>query len=370
MCGAHMLRAGSGTLQRPHPDHAETTGSGILRRLRPPSRGPIATHRAVKRPAPSRAEEQRGAAARDTKSAGLTGYLHPAYAESLTEFGTPRELPRSGGQVLERAIGRTGLRDALGCYPLFCCRQWGALAEDLAVLSADGLVSVTCVVDPFGGHTPDLLERTFDRVTTFKDHHVTDLRSDGRIGARRHRDYARQSLRKLTVERAPDPSLHLDEWVEAYDTLIRRHGLTGIHAFSRASFARQLAVPGMVMFRALHEGRMVGAQLWFLQGDVAYNHLQASTDEGYEHRVAYALAATAIEGLADEVRWLDFGGGAGASGRNDDGLSAFKRGWATGVRPAYLCGRTLDAERYAKLAAQRELSEASYYPAYRTGEFR
>lgn len=27
----------------------------------------------------------------------MTGYLHPGYAESLAEFGAPRELPRCGG---------------------------------------------------------------------------------------------------------------------------------------------------------------------------------------------------------------------------------------------------------------------------------
>ena len=34
----------------------------------------------------------------------------------------------------------------------------------------------------------------------------------------------------------------------------------------------------------------------------------------------------------------------------DDGLSRFKRGWATGTAPAWLCGAVLDRERYADLA--------------------
>ncbi len=302
-------------------------------------------------------------------AAGMTGYLHPAYGASLAEFGKPRVLPRSGGQVLERAIGGTGLRDALGCYPLFCCRDWQVLGEDLADLAEEGLVSVGCVADPFGSHTPQLLERTFDRVTRFKDHYVADLSSPGRVGARRHRDYARQALRAMTVERVAEPARHLAEWIAAYDTLVRRHRLTGIHAFSSKSFARQLAVPGIVMFRAVREGRPVGAQLWYVQGEVAYNHLQASTDEGYAHRAAYALAAAAIEELAGEVRWLDFGGGVGTTAAGGDGLSAFKRRWATGTRPAYFCGRALDAARYAELSAQRGLGDTSYFPAYRVGEF-
>jgi hypothetical protein len=258
----------------------------------------------------------------------------------------------------------------MGCYPLFCCRRWDRLPDDLAALAADGLVSLTCVADPFGAHSPTLLRETFDHVARFKDHHVTDLAAGRPLGSKRHREYARQARRALTVERAGDPAEHLDEWLESYAALVRRHRLTGLHAFSPSSFAQQLAVPGVVMFRALRRGRSVGAQLWVLQGDVAYNHLQASTEEGYAHRAAHALAAAAIEELADDVRWLDLGGGAGASASGGDGLSRFKRGWATGTRPAYLCGRTLDRELAARLAADRAANATSYFPAYRAGEFR
>ncbi|HSS29061.1 MAG TPA: hypothetical protein VLL50_14020, partial [Usitatibacter sp.] len=60
----------------------------------------------------------------------MLGYAHPGYAGSLAEFGTPRELPASGGWLLEREIPGGG-RDAMGCYPLLCCRDWRALREDL-----------------------------------------------------------------------------------------------------------------------------------------------------------------------------------------------------------------------------------------------
>ena len=44
----------------------------------------------------------------------VTGYLHPGYARSLAEFGTPRELERSGGWLLERAIPGSSYFDAMG----------------------------------------------------------------------------------------------------------------------------------------------------------------------------------------------------------------------------------------------------------------
>ena len=33
----------------------------------------------------------------------------------------------------------------------------------------------------------------------------------------------------------------------------------------------------------------MGAQLWYVHGDVAYNHLQAASDPGYELGASYAL---------------------------------------------------------------------------------
>ena len=39
-----------------------------------------------------------------TGGSSVTGYMHPGYAESLAEFGTPRELQHSGGWLQERMI--------------------------------------------------------------------------------------------------------------------------------------------------------------------------------------------------------------------------------------------------------------------------
>src|SRR5579871_6745056 len=72
------------------------------------------------------------------------GYTHADYAASLTEFGQPRAMPASGGWILERPIAADSRRDGMGCYPLFNCREWRALPDDLQVLGRD-LVSVVMV---------------------------------------------------------------------------------------------------------------------------------------------------------------------------------------------------------------------------------
>ena len=60
--------------------------------------------------------------------------------------------------------------------------------------------------------------------------------------------------------------------------------------------------------------------------------------------------------------------GAGASDDDDDTLGRFKRGWSRERRLAYLCGRTLNPQEYARLVAGRAETDSSYFPAYRAGE--
>ena len=161
----------------------------------------------------------------------------------------------------------------------------------------------------------------------------------------------------------------MDKWCELYGHLAQRRGITGVRAFSRETFSRQLAVPGMVMFRAAADAETVGLDLWYVQGDVAQGHLAATSQLGYELHAAYGLKLAILEYFKGKVRWLNLGGGAGLDSAANDGLTAFKRGWASGTRTAWFCGRVLQPERYAEILRQRGLKEGDYFPAYRAGEF-
>jgi hypothetical protein len=300
----------------------------------------------------------------------MTGYMHPGYAESLAEFGTPRELPRCGGWVLERQIPGLPYRDAMGCYPLFACQDWSRLASDLDNIG-DDLVSLALVTDPFGEYDETCLHRCFrDVVIPFKDHFIVDLRRPmNDIVSRHHRYYARKALKSLYVEECQEPTQFTDEWVALYANLIDRHNLKGIKAFSKRAFAKQLSTPGTVMLRAVHQDVVAGAQIWFVQGEVGYSHLTALSEAGYELGASYALYWFAIECVSDKVRWLDLGAGAGAKSDGTDGLSRFKRGWSTGTRTAYFCGRIFDQVRYSEIVKAKGVLATDYFPAYRKGEF-
>jgi hypothetical protein len=76
------------------------------------------------------------------------GYLNRNYVESFSAHGRAIYLPRAKGWLLRRAIpGEQSKYDAMGCYPLFCAKDWSLLGDDLEALGA-GLVSLVLVSDP------------------------------------------------------------------------------------------------------------------------------------------------------------------------------------------------------------------------------
>lgn len=303
---------------------------------------------------------------------GATGYAGAAYARAFTEFGRPRALPRSGGWLLERAVPAAPSRnDAMGAYPLFSCPRWEGLGPDLDALEGR-LLSVALVTDPFGAYGRELLAAVFpDLMRPYKEHFTVDLR--GPLFADlpvHHRRNLRRAGREVAVEVCAEPHRHIDEWTRLYGTLIARHRIRGMAAFSRPSFLAQLQVPGMVALRAREGGVTVAMQLWVRDGVYAYYHLGAACARGYALRAAYALTHRAIEHFAQGgCEQADLGAGAGADPRGDDGLTRFKRGWATGSRPVYLCGRILDRRAYADLARRCATRRPDYFPVYRSGEF-
>ncbi len=296
--------------------------------------------------------------------------MHPLYAESLAEFGTPRELPRCGGWILERKVPDLPYYDAMGCYPIFCCNDWSKLQADLDKISGD-LVSISIVADPFGSYDITYLKQCFgDVVIPFKEAFVVDLDLPiNTIVSKNRRKKSRKALKNVSEEECREPANLIDEWLYLYDILIKRHHISGIRRFSRMAFTIQLSIPGIVMFRAVHKGITVGATLWYIQGNTAYGHLAAFSDLGYDLMSSYALDWRAIEYFSDKVRWLYFGPGPGITNDGSDGLSLYKRSWSTDTRTVYFCGRIFDSKRYAEIMKAKGIIETDYFPAYRKGEF-
>jgi hypothetical protein len=304
-----------------------------------------------------------------TGGAQALGFADPAYAASLAEWGEPWMLPASGGTVLLRAIPGADARDATGPYPFLACRDWDRLCEDVGGLPVD-LVSLTFVADPFGSYDLANLRRCLDRMRSFKERYVTDLSIplERRI-AKRHRRTARRASRSIDVDVVLLPIRYLDEWCELYANTVQRFAIRDMRAFSRRSFETQLRLPGMVMFRAIHQGESIASHLWLQRGDVAYGHLAGTSELGYRLGAAYALYWEASRWFTGRCAWLDLGGSPGIGDPDDDGLDYFKRGWATGTRSTYLATLILDRAAYRRLAGPGTPDPGGYFPAYRSGEY-
>lgn len=286
-------------------------------------------------------------------------------------FGAPLGLKRSGGWLLQRKIAGTSAADAMGCYPFLACREWSALKADLDDLEGR-LVSVASVIDPFGNHDEACLRAAFpDLVMPFKTHYVIDLQQDPEtFVCRHHRRNVKKSLEQLHVDCSEAPMEWANDWCGLYGHLIERHGIHGIHTFSPEAFRLQLQVPATFAFRAVLNGAVVGMLIWYRIGPVAYYHLGAHNETGYQAVCSFALMWTAIGHFAKQgLRWLDLGGGSGVRDGQEDGLARFKRGWSTGSRMAYFCGRVLDRYKYDDLTCTTGKSGIAYFPAYRAGEF-
>jgi Acetyltransferase (GNAT) domain len=293
-------------------------------------------------------------------------YADPRYAASLHQFGAPFELGSSGSWALRRSVPDAGCFDAMGCYPLFSCRDWSQLATDLDNLPAD-LVSLTVITDPFGVPSESELLGSFDAVVPFKDHYLLDLDLPVEAAvARRHRKSARKALKEITVEQY-DPRTDLATWCELYGHIVARHRVTGIRAFSPAAFAAQAEIPGLIALKASLGSHVVGLHWYLTAGDVVYAHLAALHPDAYTVHASHGLFWAAIELFAGRYRWLDLGAGSG-TGEGTDGLTEFKAGWSSDLAPTYVCGRIVDRDRFDELAPGGR-PPIGYFPPYRAGEF-
>jgi len=299
------------------------------------------------------------------------GYLHPSYAQSLSELGEPIELPICKGWILKRQIPKVSHFDGMGPYPIFACENWSGLEKDLDLIGGQ-LVSLSLVTDPLGQYSQkDLLRYFKDIARPYKEHFIVDLRQQPQaFVTRHHQRNAHQALQKVNVDIFENPIQLVDEWCSLYDHLIERHNIKGITRFSRTSFAKQLSVPGMMAFRASVENKTVGMLLWAIQNNIGYYHLGAYSPEGYKLKASFALFWKIFDHFKNSgLDWLSLGAGAGIKGDEEDGLTRFKRGWATGTRTAFFCGRIFDVKKYNESILAYKTINTNYFPAYRAGEF-
>lgn len=298
------------------------------------------------------------------------GFTSRSFAESYTHEGEVLEMPASGSWVVRRTIpGNPRLHDAIGLYPLMCCRHWDRLGDDLEHLRDIGIVSVTAVLDPFAPNlSSELLNDLFpDLLVKYKKHLVVNLAMyDMATLGKHHRRNLRVAIRDCAV-RVGDPMTDdADEWLTLYEGLRQRRVLDGRANLPDEALLTQARARGATLFRADVDGRVAGMQLWLCSGHTAYYHLGAYNEIGYLHRAAYALMHAALTHFRSLVPTAHLGAGAGVHhAGDDDGLLRFKSGWSNSSVDAYLAGAILDPSTYVQLGDEPG-SALDYFPRYRT----
>ena len=183
---------------------------------------------------------------------------------------------------------------------------------------------------------------------------MTDLRSDGRIGARRHRDYARQSLRKLTVERAPDPFTASGRIGRGIRHAHPPPRADGIHAFrGRASRVTWRSRAWSCSGPSMRDG-------WWGLSSGSCRATSPITIS--RHRLTRGMSTVCLRprryrdrgACGDEVRWLTSARSRGRPRETTTGSApssgAGRRGW--GVPPIYVAARSTRSGREAGRAAR------------------
>jgi len=288
-------------------------------------------------------------------------YTAPAYARALAHCGRPVEVKAWRTFVLGRPLpaGLSG-EDAMGAYPLAVIDPAADIEAGLHALAAVGLVTVVLVPDPLAGPPPARLAQAFTLCRPFKTHQLVRP-ARGYEPSKHHRDRVRRGQRRCRIERVRLAN-HLETWGNLYAGLVDRRTIRGAADFTPAYFAALAGEPAITAFAAFVDERIVAMTLWFEHDGVAYNHLTASDAVGYANGANFALYGAAIDHfIGAEV--INLGGGAGFADDPEDGLAAFKRGFANDSVQALLCGAVLDERRYGELALGR--GAGGFFPAYR-----
>jgi hypothetical protein len=271
--------------------------------------------------------------------------------------------PAAAGSSHALSPGRLEADAFLG-YRYLICQDWSALPEDLDAV--EGIVSVMAVTDPFGDFSEtDLARAVPDFRRPYKTSFVVDLTNP--TPSAHHRARARKSARRVTVEvgnRAGDAA---DDLERLYVTLRERHSLSGITSLARDAIAALITTPGAVAVRGFIDGACVSMSLYLIVDGVAYAHLVAADETGYRSAASCLVYDAAIEAFrAAGLQWLEVGNGAGTEATSNDGLSSFKRGWASSTRQAYLCERIVEPAVYTRLTVETNTTRSRFFPAYRS----
>ncbi|MEM4380264.1 MAG: GNAT family N-acetyltransferase [Thermoplasmatales archaeon] len=287
------------------------------------------------------------------------------YASCFKEYSDPVYLERSRVFCLKLTNPYTPFFDLSYCYPFLPIKSLNGLIEDLKNVHG----AYQCfygVLSPWIQIVEEKEIAEFELFFQYKDHFFTDLNQElWSTLPNTHKRLIKKSEKKVSVNLAY-PNNVLDDWVQLYKNLIRRHQITGLTAFSDQTLRSFLLIPGAFVYAAYLDNQICGIAIFYPHDHLVYYHLAAYSDQGYQVSASYAIFWKAIRDFKQlGFRALHLGGVPGVYA-SESGLQRFKKGWATGCVRSFFCGKVLNKEQF-ELTRQMSgsASVTDYFPPYR-----
>ena len=216
-------------------------------------------------------------------------YSSTIYANSFGSGYEPVYLDNAELYVLKRKIPGTEYYDAMGCYPLTIFGKNLDLQEDFNNLKSHKIISLVGVADPFFCPEPEELKTQFDHVIPFKEHFINDFSVESEYS--KHHRYEVRKAHKLCKTKTISLAEHLKDWYTLYKTLIDKHSIKGIQAFSQDYFSK-ISELNPITVGAFINNELVSAHIWFEYKGYVYSHLAASNEAGYKASAAMQYMIT------------------------------------------------------------------------------
>jgi hypothetical protein len=289
-------------------------------------------------------------------------YVCHKYAKTLFHIGQALYVPEWSCNVL---IRNSGIRDAIGVYPVTMLSPDADIVGGLTRLKELGLVTITIVLDYHHISKLKQINKHFIWIKPFKKHYLNHP-SDDKFIYDSHCRYEVKKAYKYVDVRLLDWKRDSLSWQKLYSFLIMRHKLRGMHLFPKEHHEYFGNSDGIVALGAWKESELVSAHIFATDGKRVYSHLQASSKNGYKCSASYAVNDAALI-LFKDSEFINFGGVAGIKDEASNGLEFFKRCFSNSVSTAYICGAILDDELYNFLNRSKGTSESiDFFPPYRS----
>lgn len=223
---------------------------------------------------------------------------------------------------------------------------------------------------PLAGNAADF-EETFD-VNYLRETVVTNLKDYEQPVdiefSRTARKNIRQALKSGVAYQVTLNPRSLESFKEIYYETMERNGADSFYYFKDAYFEQLMDLFGehLLLVEAIYEGKVIGAGLNFVYGNLAHTHLSGTLSEFNNFSPAsvlyYALVLWGKENGIDVVH-----AGGGRTNSLDDKLYLFKKQFGKHSDCHFFIGKKIwNSEIYEALCiASKNVQATDYFPAYR-----